>query len=211
MAEKTEEQHKLIRAAVAGDKTALQRLLLMHYGSIEASVRSRLGDHVNVTVDAEDVIQDALVKVCRYLGRYQEHEHDSFKAWLRSIATSCVVDAVRRSQRLKRGGEARRVHIRPSSAEESLDSIWDWVCHDSQLPERTVRREEARHAIQVCLSELPAAQREAVVAHYFQHLSTAEIAARMQRTPGAVRELLRRARENLRELMGSASAWLSGG
>jgi RNA polymerase sigma-70 factor (ECF subfamily) len=211
MSEGADEQHKLIGDAVAGDKAAQQRLMLMHYGTVEAAVRSRLGQHVHSTVDVEDVIQETMVKVYRYIGRYQEHEHDGFKAWLRSIATSCVVDAVRRSQRRKRGGEAHRVQICLSTAEESLDSIWDWVCQDTQLPERTVRREEARHAIQVCLSELPAAQREAVVAHYFQHLNTAEIADRMQRTPGAVRELLRRARENLRELMGSASAWLSGG
>jgi RNA polymerase sigma-70 factor (ECF subfamily) len=166
---------------------------------------------MNLAVEPDDVVQDTLVKVCRYIGRYKEHEHDSLKAWLRSIAASCVVDAVRRSHRLKRGGAARRVRFQASSADESLDTIWDWVCQDSQLPERNVRREEARRAIQICLSELPAAQREAVIAHYFQHLNTNEIAARMQRTPGAVRELLRRARENLRELMGSASAWLSTG
>jgi RNA polymerase sigma-70 factor (ECF subfamily) len=211
MADGAQEQKDLISQAVTGNKPAIQRLLLMHYGSIERAVRSRLGDHVNVTVDADDVIQETLVKIYRYIGGYKELEHDGFKAWLRSIAASCVVDAVRRSHRLKRGGAARRAHFQASSAEDSLDTIWDWVCPESQPPERTVRRQEARHAIQVCLSELPPAQREAVVAHYFQHLSTAEIAARMQRTPGAVRELLRRARENLRELMGSASAWFSGG
>ena len=50
-----------------------------------------------------------------------------------------------------------------------------------------------------------------MVAHYFNHLDTGEIAARMNRSPGAVRELLRRGREGLRELMGTASIWLTQG
>jgi RNA polymerase sigma factor (sigma-70 family) len=64
-------------------------------------------------------------------------------------------------------------------------------------------------ALQVCIAELKPEQREAVVAHYFEQLDTTTIAARMGKSSGAVRELLRRAREKLKSLLGSASAWLS--
>jgi RNA polymerase sigma factor (sigma-70 family) len=59
------------------------------------------------------------------------------------------------------------------------------------------------------MASLQPDQREALAAHYFEHLDTAEVAERMGRSPGAVRELMRRARENLKNQLGSASAWLS--
>jgi RNA polymerase sigma-70 factor (ECF subfamily) len=209
MSMNVDEHPQLIRDAVAGDVTSLQRLLLIYYKVIEASVRSQIRGQVDGVIDADDIIQDVLFKIHRYIGTYRDQEHGGFSAWLRSISSSCVIDSIRRQQRMKRGGQAKQVRPSAASANESLDTIWDWVCPDSRSPDRRLRREEARQALQVCLSQLPSAQREAVVAHYFEHLDTSEIATRMSRTPGAVRELLRRARERLRELMGTASVWLS--
>lgn len=199
----------LVRKAVAGDALALQQLLLDHYPIIEASVRARFNDQLAGFLEPEDVIQEVLIKVHRSIATFAQRDEGGFEAWLRSIAANCIVDAARRAGRQKRGGNARRLATPRGGAEDSLDTIWGWLCEDSPLPEQNLRRAEARQAIQVCLSELQSAQREAVVAHYFEHLDTGEIAARMDRTPGAVRELLRRARERLRELMGTASTWLT--
>jgi RNA polymerase sigma-70 factor (subfamily 1) len=170
----------------------------------------RFNEQLARFVEPNDLIQEVLIKVHRNIRSYQEREDGSFEAWLSTIAANCVVDAARHYKRHKRGGTTLRVDDHPKSSNESLDTIWDWICEDSRLPEHSVRRAEARGALQVCLSELNPAQREAVVAHYFEHLDVKEIAIRMGRTPGAVRELLRRAQNQLRELMGSASVWLSG-
>jgi RNA polymerase sigma-70 factor (ECF subfamily) len=207
--ELSEKQQSLLRDAVGGNRTALQQLLLEYYQHIEASVRSRFNAALAGFVEPEDLIQEVLIKVHRSIGTYHEHEHGSFEAWLRAITRNCLIDVVRRNQRSKRGGQMRRIPLHPTAASDSLDTIWDWICQDSQLPDWSVRRKEARQALQVCLSQLPRDQCEVVVAHYFEHLDTTEIAARINRTPGAVRELLRRAREQLRELMGTASIWLS--
>ena len=209
MAKSAELQRTLVQDAVAGDSLALQQLLLLHYPLIEASVRSQFNEQLARSMEPDDLIQEALIKVHRHIGTYHERDGGSFEAWLGSIAGNCVTDAARRVGRLKRGGKSQRVQSRPNSADESLDTIWDWICQDSRLPEQSVRRAEAHRAIHICLSELPPAQREAVVAHYFEQLDTNEIAARMDRTPGAVRELLRRGRARLRQLMGTASAWLT--
>ncbi len=68
---------------------------------------------------------------------------------------------------------------------------------------------EAREAVQVCLARLDEDQRQAIVAFYFEHQETDQIANRMNRSPGAVRELLRRARANLAKDLETASKWLS--
>ena len=108
----------------------------------------------------------------------------------------------------KRGGQAVHLDVH-RLADESLDNVWEWVFAASNPPDRPVRFEEAREAVQVCLARLAEDQREAVVAHYFEHKDTQEIAECMARSPGAVRELLRRARANLANGLGAASKWLS--
>jgi RNA polymerase sigma factor (sigma-70 family) len=94
-------------------------------------------------------------------------------------------------------------------SDESLDSVWEWVFSESNPPDRPARRREEREAVQVCLARLQEDQREAVIAFYFEQRNTHEIAERMNRSPGAVRELLRRARANLAKDLGTASKWLS--
>jgi RNA polymerase sigma-70 factor (ECF subfamily) len=199
---------ELIRNAAAGDKVALQSLLLIHYSEIEATIRQNLGSGLAAKVEVQDLMQDVLTAVYQEIGRYSTTEAGSFHAWLKRIATNRVVDAARKLRRVKRGGQALHLDIHRSTT-ESLDNLWDWVFSESNPPDRPARRREEREAIQVCLARLQNDQREAVIAFYFEQLSTDEIAERMNRSAGAVRELLRRARANLAKDLGTASKWLS--
>lgn len=198
----------LVARAVAGDRAALQGLLLRHYGDIESTVRSRFSPQLAAHLEVEDLVQEVLVDVHRGIGSYRETEQGSFEAWLRRVTENCIIDTARRYGRLKRSGRRHRPDLSPTP-HDTLDSVWEWLCAASDPPDRPARREEARQALQVCIAELKPEQREAVVAHYFEHLDTTEVGERMGRTSGAVRELLRRARENLKTLLGTASAWLS--
>jgi RNA polymerase sigma-70 factor (ECF subfamily) len=200
---------QLLSDAVAGDRAALQGLLLIHYAEIETAIRRRFSPELAAHVEVEDLIQDVLVGVYRGIGSYQETEGPAFVAWLDRIAENCVIDTVRCYRRVKRRGRVQRVDDHRQPSQETLDGIWDWLCADENPPDRPARLEEARLAIQVCLAGLQPDQREAVTTHYFENLDTTEVAERMGRTPGAVRELMRRARENLKNLLGTASAWLS--
>jgi RNA polymerase sigma-70 factor (subfamily 1) len=198
----------LITSAVAGDKVALQSLLLMHYGDIETTINQNLGAHLAVKVEVQDLIQEVLVAACQDINRFSPSDAASFRAWLKRIAENRVTDAARKYQRIKRGGEMNQLAVR-GAASESLDDIWNWVFQESNPPDRPVRRQEAREAVQVCLAQLENDQREAIVAFYFEHRDTQDIAEEMDRSPGAVRELLRRGRANLAKFLGSASKWLS--
>jgi RNA polymerase sigma-70 factor (ECF subfamily) len=201
-------EDQLIASAIAGDKVALQSLLLLHYPAIEATIRHNLGSRLAAKVEVQDLIQEVLVAAYQQIKSFSLREAASFPAWLKRIAAHRVIDAVRRHGRIKRGGQAVHFEIlqRPG---ESLDNVWDWIFADSNPPDRPARIEEAREAVQVCLARLAEDQRQAVIAHYFEHKDTQEIAERMARSPGAVRELLRRARANLATDLGAASKWLS--
>lgn len=198
----------LIRSAVGGDKVALQSLLLIHYSDIEATVRHNLGDGLAAKVEVQDLMQDVLASIYQEIGGFCPTEAGSFQAWLKRVTTNRVVDAARKFRRIKRGGHVNQLDLQ-RFATESLDNVWDWVWQESNPPDRPAHRREAREAVQVCLARLQNDQRDAVVAFYFENRDTQEIAKLMKRTPGAVRELLRRARANLAKDLGTASKWLS--
>jgi RNA polymerase sigma-70 factor (ECF subfamily) len=202
------DEDQLIRSAIAGDNTALQSLLLIHYADIEATIRQNLGSRLAAKVEVQDLMQDVLTAVYQEIGRFTVEESGSFRGWLKRVTTNRVIDAARRFRRAKRGGEIVLLDNQRLAA-ESLDDVWNWVVSDSNPPDRPARRREAREAVQVCLARLPADQRAAVVAYYFEHRDARDIAVRLDRSPGAVRELLRRARANLAKDLGAASKWLS--
>jgi RNA polymerase sigma-70 factor (ECF subfamily) len=201
-------QEDLIVSAAAGDKVALQSLLLIHYPAIEATIRQNLGASLAAKLEVQDVTQEVLVTAYQQIKSFSPADAGSFPAWLKRIAANRVIDAARKHGRIKRGGQAVHLNLH-RSADESLDNVWDWVFEESDPPDRPVRRRETREAVQVCLARLPGDQREAVLAFYFDQQDTQQIAERMGRSPGAVRELLRRARANLAKELDTASKWLS--
>jgi RNA polymerase sigma factor (sigma-70 family) len=153
-------------------------------------------------------MQEVLTSVYQEIEGFSLRENASFQAWVKQIAKNRVVDAARKLRRAKRGGLVYHVDIQ-GFATESLDGMWDWVFRDSNPPDRPARRREEREAVQICLARLPKDQREAVILFYFEQETIQAISHRTNRSQGAVRELLRRARANLAKDLGTASKWLS--
>jgi RNA polymerase sigma-70 factor (ECF subfamily) len=207
MAIVSQKTQQLIQRALDGDRTALQGVLLLHYSEIEVAIRPRFNAELAAHLEVEDLIQDVLVDVYRNINSYREIDGSSFAAWLHRIAENRVIDTVRRYRRQKRSGRTYRINAHQQPSHETLSGMWYWLYEDENPPDRPARLDEARQAIQVCIAGLPPDQREAITACYFEHLETSEVAQRMGRTSGAVRELMRRARGNLKRLLGTSSAW----
>ena len=79
------------------------------------------------------------------------------------------------------------------------------------LPTRVVQVEHLNHDVVRLQLKLPDEQRLAICLHVLEGRSLEETAAIIGRTPGAVRALIYRAKQQLREGLGRASAWLSNG
>ena len=70
-----------------------------------------------------------------------------------------------------------------------------------QMPARQLDRAETREIVQMALESLGERQRMAVLLSKFEGMSYAEIAIIMELSPQAVKSLLSRARESLREVL----------
>jgi RNA polymerase sigma-70 factor (ECF subfamily) len=83
----------VLEAARAGDRRALETLLLAHYDRVHALCRRMLGNEA----DAIDAAQDALLSVVRSITRFDGRS--SFGTWIYRIATNACLDELRRRRR----------------------------------------------------------------------------------------------------------------
>ncbi len=131
--------------------------------------------------DAEDVAQDALVKV--WLHRHTwENGRAQFSTWLYRVIVNRCID-------LQRRPTTDWIEDVAEPADESADSVT--AIHRSQIGAR----------LEDALERLPAQQRTAMVLSYYEDLSNTEVADIMETTVAAVESLLKRGRQRLRELL----------
>jgi RNA polymerase sigma factor (sigma-70 family) len=131
----------------------------------------------------------------------------SFVAWLSIIADRNLMDALRMLEAEKRGGGHHR--IQSMSREESFVLFVDMLSSGGTTPSVYAARAEAHAAVKDAINRLPESHRRAVQMYDIEGRSINEVAAVLNKRPGAVHMIRARAHRRLREMMGSESAYLS--
>jgi len=202
-------EQELIAKATCGDRGALEELLSAHSARLSRYIAPKLPPSLQGVVGVEDILQQTFVQAFRDVGKLQQTSPRSFAAWLRALAEHQLQDALKGLRRKKRGGGRRRMHTVPECRTGSIMGLIELLCDRHDTPSRSAARREAVRAVQIGMAGLPDDQREAIRRHLLEGSSLAETAAAMDRTPGAVRALIHRGKQRLREAMGRASWWSS--
>ena len=172
---------ELLRQAKAGDHQAFARLVS------EARPRA-LAVALKVLRnpdDAEDAVQDAFLKVWRYLGRFEGRA--SFSTWLHRIVMNASLDLVRRQS------------CRPEAhaeTEEAPDRRGAEPSHD-ETPERSLCEAQQSAIVRTALASLSPSHRQALTLREFEDRSYEEIAAASKIPIGTVMSRLHHARRRL--------------
>ncbi len=143
--------------------------------------------------DAEDLLQEAFVRVVRMIARY---EHDGrFDAWLFRIATNLVRDRVRRYRR------SPGIETMTAAGGNEAGGLDDLPDHDTGLPEDVLDRAEQVDRLQRALARLSAAEREVILLRHFSQMSFKEVAEAMGTPLGTALARAHRGLARLRQLM----------
>jgi RNA polymerase sigma-70 factor (ECF subfamily) len=196
---------RLIPLAVAGDRPATERLLVAHYAMLEGRIAARLPHGLREVVAVEDLLQETIVQAIRCLPKCGAQSSQAFAAWLKAIADHQVVDVIRAATCHKRGGGWHQIaNVNGGSADMA---VMERLQDSALTPGSAAACIEAVAAIKSALDELPSDEGRAMRLHVLDGKSLDETATAINRSPGAVRGLIHRAKRRLRDLMHSSSRW----
>jgi RNA polymerase sigma-70 factor (ECF subfamily) len=195
------ETEELLRRAGDGDGAARQRLLARHRDRLCRMVDLRLDRRLRARVDPSDVVQEVLTEADRALAEYLARRPLPFYPWLRQLAWERLVALHRRHVTAQRRSVTREEMANLSLANDSVLELADRLIDRHSSPSHRLLREELRARVRVGLDQLGARDREVLILRHLEQLSTAETAAVLGVTEGAVKLRHLRALDRLRSVL----------
>ena len=174
-----------------GDEGAFAQLVQNYQNRLIGVFSNMFAD----TALAEDLAQDVFLRI--YRARHGYEPTAKFSTWLFQIASNLASN----SRRTK--GRKKEVQFAPdTSGSQPVKRAEQFVPEKSALmPARQLDKTELQERVQMAMEALNDRQRMAILLHKFEGMSYADIAIAMDLSTQAVKSLLSRARENLREAL----------
>jgi RNA polymerase sigma-70 factor (ECF subfamily) len=172
-----DEDSELLDKLAAGDEAAFRMLVERHIDRAYAIALRIVGN----AADAEDVVQDTMLKIWSHRGRWQ-HGRAKFSTWLYRVISNRCID-------LRRKPRNENVETVPEVADGQPGAV------------EIIERNELNGMLELAMQRLPEQQRIAVIFSYHENMSNGEIAQVMDTTVAAVESLLKRGRQQLRQLL----------
>ena len=162
---------ELIAKALNGDAESFEALIRTYSRTLFAVAFAVLQD----AGEAEDVVQETLVKA--YRSRRRVREVEKFPAWLTSVARNRALDVLRRRRGVPLDG------------------------HEPAVEGAGAEDEETRERLEATLAGLPETHRIALTLRYLEGLDHRAIEETMGVSNGALRGILGRALETMRKAL----------
>ena len=177
------EDNFLIKQAIRGDAYAFEQLMRRHEGRMYSVAIRMCGNRE----DAQDCVQDAMLRIYRALDRFKGQS--SFSTWVYRITMNTCLD------------ELRRRKVRASTSLDTLlESGWS-PTDETDTPEQHALDAERRRALSGAIQSLPEDMRSAIVLREMQGLSYEEISDVLSVNVGTIKSRISRGREKLRQLI----------
>jgi RNA polymerase sigma-70 factor (ECF subfamily) len=180
-------------AAFTNDEAAYRALVEPHRRELHAHCYRMLGS----LQDAEDALQDALLRAWRGLDRFEGRS--SPRSWLYRIATNACLDAIAR-----RPGKRELPLDRDPDDAPLTETVWLEPYPDDP-DSRYEQRESVELAFIAALQHLPANQRAVLILREVLGFSAKETADMLDATPAAVNSAMQRARTSVDEKLPAQS------
>ena len=169
---------QLIKEIISGNHAAFKNLMEKYQLQV---FRTAMG-FVHTKEDAEEVTQDIFVRVYQSISSFR---HDAeFSTWLYRITVNTSLNFLRSN--------------RKNRLLQSLEAIFS-LRSEEKTPLEELESAERDRRIRVAIDSLPEKQRMAFILSRYEELPQKKIAAVMNRSEGAVEQLLQRAKENLQK------------
>lgn len=164
----------LIKAACAGDRSAMSALYEQHAGRVYSVVRRLVGDDDL----ADDVSQDAWVRAFEKLHLFRGDA--AFGTWMHRLAVNSALNRLRR--------KSRRTEIENAAETKTVTGGADDVVLNQRV-------------LALAMDKLPDGYRKVLVLHDVEGLKHEEIAERLGIAAGTSKSQLHKARARMRQFL----------
>jgi RNA polymerase sigma-70 factor (ECF subfamily) len=180
---------ELIKLYLSGKENAFAELLYRHKDRIFRYINSKVRD----SDLANDIFQDAFMKVITTMKSGNYNEEGKFLPWLMRIAHNLVIDHFRKTNKVRFLSESRTIS-------EEFNIFHKLSNDDKNFLDSTCSAELESQMVEL-LDHLPTMQREIVQMRIFQDLSFKEIAEMEDISINTALGRMRYALINLRKLI----------
>lgn len=178
--------HELLNTYLSGNESSITVLVDRH--------RKRIFDYIYMMVKnrdvADDIVQETLIKVVRFLNEGRYTESGKFLSWVLRIAHNQVIDHFRQ----------KKQQNNVSESEAGYDLLNNRKLSDSTVEDKIVS-EQIASDVRRLVNFLPQEQKDVVMMRYYMGLSFKEIAEQTDVSINTALGRMRYALINLRKLI----------
>ena len=180
------EERELIKKAVQGDEASFEALIL----SCKGRAYSLAYRYMNNEEDAQDVLQEAFIKIYRGLSSF--NMDSSFDTWVYRIVVNAANDALRKRKKTA----ALQLIYTDDEDRNPAEEVPD----DAPTPEEALESKEHENYITECLNKLDEEHRQVLILRDIQGFSYEEISDLTGCSLGTVKSRISRARKKFRDI-----------
>ena len=185
----TFDDRTLIKEYLSGNEKAFEVLLMRHKDRIYRAIHIKVRD----TALAQDIFQEAFIKVVNTLKSGNYNEEGKFLPWAMRIAQNLVIDHFRKANKVRLISES-------SSMRDDFNIFHTLKLEDDNVQDQMTKTELEEQVLEL-VEELPDTQRDILQMRIFKGMSFKDIAEKEDISINTALGRMRYALINLRKLM----------
>lgn len=183
------DDRELVSAYINGDEKAFEALLLRHKDRIYRFINMKVRDGAL----AQDIFQDAFIKIVNTLKAGNYNEEGKFLPWAMRIAHNLVIDYFRKNNKVKLISES-------SSQRDDFNIFHTIKQQDASIQDQITKGELESQMVEL-VEYLPEAQRDILRMRIFKEMSFKDIAELEEISINTALGRMRYALINLRKMI----------
>ncbi len=183
----------------SGDRAAMAEFLDQRRPQLLAFLHKNLSDAMRRKVDPEDLAQEVHMECVRVVGDVEIGDQDPFN-WVCKVAERRIIDAHRHFGARKRDA-AREVPLGSPGGDTGHAGLINLLVASMTSPSQAFSRDQRELRLLHAIQTLPQENQDALRMRYIENLPSKEIARKLEKSDVAVRVMLSRSLNKLRELL----------
>ena len=184
----------LVASYINGNERSLETLIGRHKQKIYSFIYSKVLDREI----AEDIFQDAFIKIINTLKAGRYNEEGKFVSWAMRIAHNLVMDHFRKTSR------------KPLFKNTDSFDIFSVISDSSLNIEKQLIKEQIHFDVRKVVDELPSEQKEVLIMRIYKDMSFKEIAENTNTSVNTALGRMRYALINMRKVIDANNMILTG-